>query len=104
VAWGSAVVAIAWLAMSILFSWHAAHFGSYNKTYGPLGTAQRTLLDRRLRGSARLFPSDLSPALRRGIFLAAAPPKMIVQFLGFTAVSAAAPGAGVAGSSVIWAL
>jgi hypothetical protein len=57
-----------------VLSWHAAHFGSYNKTYGPLGTAQRTLLDRRLRGSARLFPSDLSPALRRGIFLAAAPP------------------------------
>jgi hypothetical protein len=34
---GSAVVAIAWLAMSILFSWYAANFGSYNKTYGSLG-------------------------------------------------------------------
>jgi membrane protein len=30
-------VAIAWLAMSILFSWYAAHFGSYNRTYGSLG-------------------------------------------------------------------
>jgi membrane protein len=29
--------AIAWLVMSILFSWYAAHFGSYNKTYGSLG-------------------------------------------------------------------
>ena len=37
VTWGSAVVAIAWLAMSILFSWYAAHFGSYNRTYGSLG-------------------------------------------------------------------
>jgi membrane protein len=37
VTWGSAVVAIAWLAMSILFSWYAANFGSYNKTYGSLG-------------------------------------------------------------------
>jgi membrane protein len=37
VTWGSVVVAIAWLAMSILFSWYAAHFGSYNKTYRSLG-------------------------------------------------------------------
>ena len=37
VTWGSAGVAIGWLAMSILFSWYAAYFGSYNKTYGSLG-------------------------------------------------------------------
>jgi membrane protein len=37
VTWGSAAVAIAWLVMSILFSWYATHFGSYNKTYGSLG-------------------------------------------------------------------
>jgi membrane protein len=37
VTWGSAAVAIAWLVISILFSWYAAHFGSYNKTYGSLG-------------------------------------------------------------------
>jgi hypothetical protein len=37
VTWGSAAVAIAWLVMSILFSWYAANFGSYNKTYGSLG-------------------------------------------------------------------
>lgn len=34
---GSAVAGIVWLAMSILFSWYAANFGSYNKTYGSLG-------------------------------------------------------------------
>jgi membrane protein len=37
VTWGSAVAAIAWLIMSILFSWYAANFGSYNETYGSLG-------------------------------------------------------------------
>jgi membrane protein len=34
---GSAFAALAWLAGSLLFSWYAANFGSYNKTYGSLG-------------------------------------------------------------------
>jgi membrane protein len=34
---GSIVAAVVWLAASILFSWYAANFGSYNKTYGSLG-------------------------------------------------------------------
>jgi membrane protein len=37
VTWGSVFAAIAWVAVSILFSWYAANFGSYNKTYGSLG-------------------------------------------------------------------
>jgi membrane protein len=37
ISWGSAVAAIAWLAASLLFSWYAANFGSYNQTYGSLG-------------------------------------------------------------------
>jgi membrane protein len=35
--WGSGFAAIGWVVVSILFSWYAAHFGSYNKTYGSLG-------------------------------------------------------------------
>ena len=35
--WGSAFAAIGWLIVSVLFSWYAASFGSYNKTYGSLG-------------------------------------------------------------------
>src|SRR5438094_4850941 len=37
ITWGSAVAAVSWLAVSILFSWYAESFGSYNKTYGSLG-------------------------------------------------------------------
>ena len=39
ITWGSACATIAWLAVSVLFSWYAANFGSYNKTYGSLGAA-----------------------------------------------------------------
>jgi membrane protein len=37
VTWGSAFAAAAWIAVSVLFSWYAANFGSYNQTYGSLG-------------------------------------------------------------------
>jgi membrane protein len=37
ITWGSMFAAIAWLAASALFSWYAANFGSFNKTYGSLG-------------------------------------------------------------------
>jgi membrane protein len=39
VTWGSAAAAIAWLVMSLLFSWYSTNFGSYDKTYGSLGAA-----------------------------------------------------------------
>ena len=34
---GSVFAAVAWLAASALFSWYAASFGNFNKTYGSLG-------------------------------------------------------------------
>lgn len=37
ISWGSAFAAMAWLAVSALFSSYAANFGSFNKTYGSLG-------------------------------------------------------------------
>jgi membrane protein len=37
ITWGSAIAAMLWLLASVLFSWYAANFGSYNKTYGSLG-------------------------------------------------------------------
>src|SRR5205823_2315720 len=37
ISWGSAIAALVWLIASRAFSWYAANFGSYNKTYGSLG-------------------------------------------------------------------
>lgn len=34
---GSAVTSLTWIVFSIAFSYYAANFGSYNKTYGSLG-------------------------------------------------------------------
>jgi membrane protein len=39
ITWGSATAALLWIVTSILFSWYAANFGAYNKTYGSLGAA-----------------------------------------------------------------
>jgi membrane protein len=39
ISWGSAFAAAAWLTASALFSWYAAQFGNYDKTYGSLGAA-----------------------------------------------------------------
>jgi membrane protein len=36
VSWGTALASVAWIVVSILFSWYAQNFGSYNKTYGSL--------------------------------------------------------------------
>lgn len=37
VTWGSVIATLLWIAISLLFSWYAANFASYNKTYGSLG-------------------------------------------------------------------
>ena len=37
VTWGSAIAAVAWVAVSMLFSWYVSNFGTFNETYGSLG-------------------------------------------------------------------
>ena len=39
ITWGSGLASIVWIVLSLLFSWYAANFGSYNETYGSLGAA-----------------------------------------------------------------
>jgi membrane protein len=37
ITWGSATASVLWLLGTLLFTWYAAHFGSYNRVYGNLG-------------------------------------------------------------------
>ena len=37
ITWGSAVAALLWIVASMGFSWYAANYGTFNKTYGSLG-------------------------------------------------------------------
>lgn len=37
VTYGSVIATVVWVVASLLFSWYAANFGSYNATYGSLG-------------------------------------------------------------------
>ena len=37
VSWGSAFASLAWIAVSLGFSWYVTNFGKYNETYGSLG-------------------------------------------------------------------
>ncbi len=37
VTWGSGFAAVAWLVVSMLFSWYVSSFGNFNETYGSLG-------------------------------------------------------------------
>jgi membrane protein len=39
ISWGSATASLLWLVASLAFSWYAANFGNFNKTYGTLGAA-----------------------------------------------------------------
>jgi membrane protein len=39
ITWGSVAATLLWICASLLFSWYAANFGTFNATYGSLGAA-----------------------------------------------------------------
>jgi membrane protein len=62
---GAAVATLLWVVGSAAFSFHAARFGSYDRTYGPLGGAVVLMLWFYLTSYAILAGAELNAAIER---------------------------------------
>jgi len=69
---GGAVSAIAWICMSVLFSWYAANFGSYDRTYGSLGAVVGFMTWIWLSIIVVLFGAELNAEIEKHMDLGAA--------------------------------
>jgi membrane protein len=62
---GAAVAVLIWLVVSGGFAFYAAHFGSYNKTWGTLSAVVVTLVWLWLTSAALLFGAEINATLQR---------------------------------------
>jgi membrane protein len=62
---GGVVAALAWMAMSALFSWYVANFGHYDRTYGSLGAIVGFLTWIWLSLMVVLFGAELNAEIER---------------------------------------
>src|SRR3954466_4419959 len=62
---GGILAVVAWIVASAAFAFYAAHFGSYNKTYGSLGAMIVFLIWLWLTNLAILFGAELNSELER---------------------------------------
>src|SRR5271165_6852002 len=62
----AAAAALVWLAVSALFSWYVASFGSYNRTYGSLGAIFGVMTWMWLSMVVILIGAKLDAELERG--------------------------------------
>jgi membrane protein len=67
VSWGSAVASALWLAVSGLFSWYVANFGSFNATYGSLGAVIGFMTWIWISTIVILLGAELNAELERGM-------------------------------------
>lgn len=65
ITWGAAIAAIAWLALSTLFSFYVANLGNYESSYGPLGAIVILLLWFYFTGQVLLFGAEFDAELER---------------------------------------
>jgi membrane protein len=62
---GGVAAALAWMAMSALFSWYVANFGNYDRTYGSLGAIVGFLTWIWLSLMVVLFGAELNAEIER---------------------------------------
>jgi membrane protein len=60
ISWGSGLAALAWVAMSAAFSFYAANFGHFDKSYGPLGAVIGLLIWAWLSAMVVLLGAELN--------------------------------------------
>jgi len=65
ITWGSAFASIAWILVSLGFSWYAANFGSYNKTYGSLAAVVVLMFWLWLSAAIILIGAELDAEMER---------------------------------------
>src|SRR5436190_6177109 len=74
---GAVVALLVWVIASVGFFFYAAHFGSYDKTYGTLGGAFTLLVWVWISNLALLFGQELNAEVERGRELAAGEPAFL---------------------------
>jgi membrane protein len=62
---GSLAAAVAWMAMSLAFSWYVGNFGHYNRTYGSLGAVVGFLTWIWLSVAVILFGAELNSEIEK---------------------------------------
>ena len=65
VSWGAAVATVLWIGGSLLFSWYAANFADYNKTYGSVGAVVGLLMWFYITAYVMLFGAELNSEMER---------------------------------------
>jgi membrane protein len=65
VSWGAAIATVAWIVGSLLFSWYAANFANYNKTYGSVGAIVALLMWFYLTAYVVLLGAELNSEMER---------------------------------------
>ena len=62
---GGLAAAVAWMAMSLLFSWYVGNFGHYNRTYGSLGAVVGFMTWIWLSVTVLLFGAELNSEIEK---------------------------------------
>ena len=62
---GSAVTSVVWILVSVAFSYYAANFGSFNKTYGSLGALVGCMMGMWISSLVILGGAEIDAVLER---------------------------------------